>query len=73
MLHDAIQFAKKRVSITRKDKEVNFHTRQSVSFNEREPWAKKEGGSFDVTMDVDDGAEACKRFSIYMLYLVGKK
>ena len=34
---------------------------------------KKEGGSFDVTMDVNDGAEACKRFSIYMLYLVGKK
>ena len=34
---------------------------------------KKEGGSFDVTMEAYDGAEVSELIGIYMLYLVGKK
>ena len=36
--------------ITRKDIEVIFHARKSILYNNGEPWLKKEGVSFDVTM-----------------------
>ena len=73
LLHEAIQFAKEHVPITRKDVEVIFHARKSVLYNDGEPWVKKEGGSFDVTMLAYDGAEVCELIGIYMLYLIGKK
>ena len=57
LLHEAIQFAKERVPITRKDVEVIFHRRKSVLYNDGEPWMKKECGSFYVTMGAYDGAE----------------
>ena len=40
----------KKMPITRKDVEVIFHAPKSVLYINREPWVKKEGGSFDVTM-----------------------
>ena len=73
LLHEAIQFAKEHVPITRKDVEVIFHPRKSVLYNDGEPLVKKEGGSFDVTMGAYDGAEVCELIGIYMLYLIGKK
>ena len=72
-LNEAIQFAKEHVAITRKDVEVIFHAQKSVLYNDGEPWMKKEGGSFDVTMGAYDGAEVCELIGIYMLYLIGKK
>ena len=72
MLQEAIQFAKKHVLITRKYEEVIFHARRSVLYNDREPWVKKEGGSFDVTMESYDGTEVCELICIYMVCLIGK-
>ena len=72
LLHEAIQFAKEHVPITRKEIEVIFHARESVLYSNRELWVKKEGGSFDVTMRAYDGAEVCELIDIYMLYLIGK-
>ena len=72
-LNEAIQFAKERVPITRKDVEAIFSAQKSVLYNNREPWAKKEGGSFDVTMGAYDGADVSEPIGIYMLYLIGKK
>ena len=73
MLNEAIQFSKEYVPITRKDIEVIFHARKSVLYNDREPWVKKKGGSFDVTMGAYDGTEMCEPIGIYTLYLIGKK
>ena len=73
LLNEAIQFAKEHVPITRKDVEVIFHARKSVLYNNGEPWVKKEGVSFDVTMGGYDGAEVCDFIGMYMLYLIGKK
>ena len=73
LLHEAIQFAKEHVPITRKDVEVIFHARKSVLYNDGEAWVKKEGGSFDVAVGAYDGAEVCELIGIYMLYLIGKK
>ena len=69
LLHEAMQFAREHVPITRKDVEVIFHVRKSVLYNDGEPQVKKEGGSFDVT----DGAEVCELTGVYVLYLIGKK
>ena len=73
LLHDVIQFAKEHVSITRKDVEIIFHERKIILNNDREPWVKKESGSFDLTMGAYDGADVCELIDIYMLYLIGKK
>ena len=43
LLHEAIQFANEHVPITRKDVEVIFYARKPVSYNDGEPWLKKEG------------------------------
>ena len=73
LLNEAIQFAKEHVPITRKDIELIFRPRKSVLYNDGEPWVKKEGGSFDVTMGASDGAEVCELIDICMLYLIEKK
>ena len=66
-------FAKEHVPITRKDVEVKFHARKLVLYDNGEPWVKKKGASFDVTMGAYDGAEVCELIDINMLYLIGKK
>ena len=73
LLNEAIQFVKEHVPITREDVEVIFQARKSVLYNNGEPWVKKEGGSFDVTMGANDGAEVCELIGIDMLYLLGEK
>ena len=73
LLSEAIQFAKEHVLITRKDVEVIFHARRSVLYNNGEPWVKKEGRSFDVTMGAYDGVEMSELIAIYMLYLMAEK
>ena len=73
LLNEAIQLAKEHVSITRKDIEVIFHARKLILYNNGEPWLKKEGVSFDVTMGAYDGADMCELIGIYMLYLIGKR
>ena len=42
LLHEAIQFAKEYIPITRKDVEVIFYTQKSALYNDGEPWVKKE-------------------------------
>ena len=57
----------------RKRRKSNI-SRTKISFiNDGEPWVKKEGGRFEVTMEAYDEAEVCELIGIYMLYLKGKK
>ena len=50
LLHEAIQFAKEHVLITRKDIEVTSEAPKPVLYNGGGTWVKKEAGSFDVTI-----------------------
>ena len=50
-----------------------FHAQKSVLYNDGQPWVKKEGSNFDVTMGAYDGAEVCELIGSYMLYLIRKK
>ena len=67
LLHEAMQFAKEHVLITTKNVEVIFHARKSILYNDGEPWVKKEGNSFDVTIGAYDGAEMCELTDIYKI------
>ena len=50
-----------------------MRTWKSVLYNDGDPWVKKEGGSFNVTMGVYNWVEVCELIVIFMLYLIGKK
>ena len=54
-LHEAIKFAKKHVPEKRPN--CKKRCRSNISRNDMEPWVRKEGGSFDVTIGEYDGAE----------------
>ena len=73
LLDEAMQFAKEHVPVARKDVGVIFQTRKSVLYNDGEPWVKKEGGRFDITIGAYDGAEVCELIDIHILDLIGKK
>ena len=47
------------------DKEIIMHTKESLLYEDRNIWCKK--NSFDVTMGRYDGAEACELIRLYML------
>ena len=64
LLHEVIQSAKDHVPIKRKDVEVIFQAQKSVLYSDREPWVKKESGSFGFTLGAYDGAEACELIGI---------
>ena len=64
LLHEVIQSAKDHVPIKRKDVEVIFQAQKSVFYSDREPWVKKESGSFGFTLGTYDGAEACELIGI---------
>ena len=56
--------------ITRKDVEVIFHARKSILYNDGEPWAKKEGGSFDVIIGTYDGGKGeCVNLLAFICYI----
>ena len=50
-----------------------MRTWKSVLYNDGDPWVKKEGGSFNVTMGAYNWVEVCELIVIFMLYLIGKK
>ena len=48
-----------------------MQSRQTQSFNNKDPWPKKPGNEeFDVAMRCFDGAEVWEFFSVYILYLL---
>ena len=73
LLIDAMNFADTLVNIKAKDKEIIHHARKSLLFNNKEPWVKKGGNLFDVTMGAYDGAEVCELVGCFMLSIVTSK
>ena len=73
LLTEALEFAKKHVTIKVKDRETIFHTTKSVLQNEGEPWIKKQSNNFDVKMGSNDGAEVCELTGMFILSLIFDK
>ena len=66
LLREALNFAKARTTIIKKDMETIFHARKSLLFGSNNTWIKREGGLFDVTMGAYDGAEVCELVGTYL-------
>ena len=56
LLMQALDFASKYTTITKKEREPILHTRKSILINHNEVWTKKDG-IFDVAMGAYDSAE----------------
>ena len=71
LLTKAFNFAKTKVNINEENKNIIFHARKSLLFNNNQTWMKKGGDLFDVTMGAYDGAEICELVGIFMLEKIG--
>ena len=67
LLNDALSFAASYTDISAEDREIIFHTKQSLLFNDNTPWNKKHSTTlFDVTMGSFDGVETCELVGSYL-------
>jgi len=73
LLRNALQFAHTISPVTSKDKEIIYHARKSLLFNNGESWMKKGGKLFDVTMGAFDGAEVCELVGCFLLSKITQK
>lgn len=68
LLQSALDFAANYVTISDHDRHIILQAKQSLLFNNGNPWQKRNTGTlFDVTMGSYDGAETCELVGIYML------
>ena len=72
-MNKALHFASDYIYISKSDIDVKHHARKSLLFHGSHTWIKKEGGLFDVSMDVYAGVEVCELVGTYMLNLLSKK
>ena len=68
LLQRALDFAANYVTISDDDRHIILQAKQSLLFNNGNPWQKRNTGTlFGVTMGSYDGAETCELVGIYML------
>ena len=72
LLNKALNFSSEYIYISKRDINVINHARISLLFDWSHARIKKQGGLFDVSMGVYDGAEVCKLVGTYMLNKVYK-
>ena len=60
-------------NVTKKDRNIIFHARNSILINNSEPCSKKSSNLFDAPMGCFDGAEICELVGLYMLALINNK
>ena len=51
----------------------NIRKRQSHNISDQQVWIKKEGGLFDVTIGVFNGAQVCEAVGNFLLCQLSKK
>ena len=68
LLQRALDFAANYVTISDDDRHITLQAKQSLLFNNGNPWQKRNTGTlFDVTMGSYDGAETCELVGIHMV------
>ena len=72
LLNSAIEFATNYTYVSNNDREIIYHARKSLLFNNNETWVKKSGHTFDVTMGAYDGAEVCKLVGTYFPHIISQ-
>ena len=67
LLGDALKFAKDYIGTSGVEKEIIYHAKQSLLYNNKTAW-KNSPNAFDVTMGSFDGAETCELRGSYLLH-----
>ena len=62
-----LDFAKQYTTKSKSDYDIIQHSRKSLLYTNGDPWIKKGGGIFDVTMGAYDGADVCELVGICLL------
>ena len=65
VLTDALTFAETIINPDDQDKNIIYHSRKSLLFNQEQTWMKKGSDLFDVSMGAYDGAEVCELIGIF--------
>ena len=73
LLNKALNFGSEHIYISKCDIDVKNHARKSLLFDCSHTWIKKQGGLFDVSMGLFDGAELCELVRTYMFNVLSKK
>lgn len=73
LLTDALSFAEKHIFIIEEDKQIIYHSRKTLLYNENQARMKKGDDLFDVTMGAYDGAEVCELVGLYILEQLWEK
>ena len=73
LLTNALTFAEIVFNLHDHDKNIIYHSRKSLFFNEGQTWMKKRSDMFDASMGSYDGAEVCELIGIFLLNLLGRK
>ena len=74
LLLNAIEYAKKYISITNQDLHIIMHCRKSLLFDNDIAWVKNNNNNmFDITMGSYDGAEICELVGLFLLNTLSKK
>ena len=69
LLGDALKFAEDYIDILGVEKEIIYHPKQSLLYNNKTAWKKKNSpNAFDVTMGSFNGAETCELMASYLLH-----
>jgi hypothetical protein len=72
-LEKALNYASQFAEITKEEREIIFHSKKSLLYNDNTPWNKKTSQEFDITMGSFDGAEACELIGCFILAKLNKK
>ena len=67
LLIKALNWSTQFIEISDLDKEVILNSKNSLLFNDGDPWAKKGAGSFDIAQGSYDGAECSELVGLFML------
>ncbi len=67
LLTRALNFASTHDNITKDEKDIIIHAKNSILIYDQQPWQKKGDTTFDVTMGSFDGAETCELVGSFLL------
>ena len=68
LLVEALQWASGITKVTNEEKNIILKSKRSLLYDHRgEPFVKKGGSNFDITMGSWDGAESCDLVSLFLL------
>ena len=65
LLIDALTAVDTTISLNDHDKEIIYHSRKSLFFNQEQTWMRKRCDLLDVSMGAYDGAEVCELIGIF--------